>query len=62
MPVAYYDGRENYGADRWAGIAWSVALYIVYTVSASSLPGKPIPEHVYREANPWPAKPRFQHD
>ena len=29
-----YDGRDDYGEDRWAtiGFAYSVVLYVVYTV------------------------------
>ena len=29
-----YDGREDYGEDRWAtiGLAYSAVLYVVYTV------------------------------
>jgi uncharacterized DUF497 family protein len=32
--IEVYDGRENYGEDRWAtiGLVWSAALYVVYTV------------------------------
>ena len=32
--VEAYDGREDYGEDRWAtiGLAYSAVLYVVYTV------------------------------
>lgn len=32
--VEAYDGREDYGEDRWAtiGFAYSAVLYVVYTV------------------------------
>jgi len=32
--IETYDGRENYGEDRWAtiGLAYSAVLYVVYTV------------------------------
>jgi uncharacterized DUF497 family protein len=32
--VETYDGREDYGEDRWAtiGLVWSALLYVVYTV------------------------------
>lgn len=60
--VETYDGRENYGEDRWAtiGLVWSALLYVVYTVrgneekirliSARKANGKEIRQ--YREANP----------
>ena len=32
--IEVYDGRDDYGEDRWAtiGFAYSVVLYVVYTV------------------------------
>jgi len=32
--IEAYDGREDYGEDRWAtiGLAYCVVLYVVYTV------------------------------
>lgn len=32
--IEAYDGRENYGEDRWAtiGLVYSAVLYVVYTV------------------------------
>ena len=32
--IEAYDGREDYGEDRWAtiGLVYSVVLYVVYTV------------------------------
>lgn len=32
--IEAYDGREDYGEDRWAtiGLAYSAVLYVVYTV------------------------------
>jgi len=32
--IEAYDGREDYGEDRWEtiGLAYSVVLYVVYTV------------------------------
>jgi len=32
--IESYDGREDYGEDRWAviGMVWSALLYVVYTV------------------------------
>jgi uncharacterized DUF497 family protein len=32
--IEVYDGREDYGEDRWAtiGLAYSAVLYVVYTV------------------------------
>lgn len=39
--VEIYDGRENYGEDRWATIgmtmAWPVVLYVIYTVRNGSI-------------------------
>jgi len=32
--IEIYDGREDYGEDRWAviGMVWPTLLYVVYTV------------------------------
>jgi uncharacterized DUF497 family protein len=32
--IETYDGRQDYGEDRWAtiGLVWSALLYVVYTV------------------------------
>jgi len=34
MRIEAFDGRDDYGEDRWAtiGLAYSVVLYVVYTV------------------------------
>ncbi|MDR1968735.1 MAG: BrnT family toxin [Burkholderiaceae bacterium] len=59
--IEAYDGREDYGEDRWAtiGRVWSALLYVVYTVrdeesirliSARKANGNETKQ--YREANP----------
>jgi len=45
--IEAYDGRNDYGEDRWAtiGLAYSAVLYVVYTVRDEET-------EQYREANP----------
>jgi len=59
--VETYDGREDYGEDRWAtiGLAYSAVLYVVYTVRhedtirlISARKANADERKKYREANP----------
>lgn len=59
--IEHYDGREDYGEDRWATIGlatWSI-LYVVYTIRGeesiriiSARKAIPYEQKQYREANP----------
>jgi uncharacterized DUF497 family protein len=59
--IEIYDGREDYGEDRWAtiGLAYSAVLYVVYTVLneetvrlISVRKANASERKQYREANP----------
>lgn len=58
--IEAYDGREDYGEDRWAtiGLAYSAVLYVVYTVRneesirlISARKANAIEQKQYRQAN-----------
>lgn len=58
--IETYDGREDYGEDRWAtiGLVWSAVLYVVYTVRneetirlISARKANASEQRQYREAN-----------
>jgi uncharacterized DUF497 family protein len=59
--IETYDGRDDYGEDRWAtlGLAYSAVLYVVYTVRneeiirlISARKANASERKQYREANP----------
>lgn len=59
--IETYDGRNDYGEDRWAtiGLAYSAVLYVVYTVRneetvrlISARKANAQERKQYREANP----------
>ncbi|MBN9429469.1 MAG: BrnT family toxin [Burkholderiales bacterium] len=59
--IEAYDGRNDYGEDRWAtiGLAYSAVLYVVYTVRdeetvrlISARKANAQERKQYREANP----------
>lgn len=59
--IEAYDGRNDYGEDRWAtiGLAYSTVLYVVYTVRdeetvrlISARKANAQERKQYREANP----------
>ena len=58
--IETYDGRKNYGEDRWAtiGLAYSAVLYVVYTIRdheairiISARKANASEQKQYREAN-----------
>jgi len=63
--IEAYDGREDYGEDRWAtiGLAYCAILYVVYTVRSeetvrliSARKANANERKQYREANARPEK------
>jgi uncharacterized DUF497 family protein len=59
--IEFYDGREDYGEDRWVtvGFAWSVLLAVAYTIREdetvrifSARKATPDEQTHYRKANP----------
>ena len=61
--IEAYDGREDYGEDRWAtiGLAYSSLLYVIYTVRheetirlISARKANAQERKHYHQANAWP--------